>query len=56
MAGVPTALVVHAHPDDEVFATGAATIALADAGWRIVLRVATGGPFRAAVTPPTGLS
>jgi LmbE family N-acetylglucosaminyl deacetylase len=38
-----TALVVHAHPDDEVFATGAATIALSDAGWRVVLRVATGG-------------
>jgi hypothetical protein len=36
-------LVVHAHPDDEVFATGAATIALAAAGWRVVLRVATGG-------------
>lgn len=38
-----TALVVHAHPDDEVFATGAATIALAEAGWRVVLRVATTG-------------
>ncbi|WP_433022441.1 PIG-L deacetylase family protein [Kribbella sp. CA-294648] len=38
-----TALVVHPHPDDEVFATGAATIALADAGWRVVLHVATGG-------------
>jgi LmbE family N-acetylglucosaminyl deacetylase len=38
-----TALVVHAHPDDEVFATGAATIALSDAGWRVVLRVASGG-------------
>jgi LmbE family N-acetylglucosaminyl deacetylase len=38
-----TALVIHAHPDDEVFATGAATIGLAEAGWRVVLRVATGG-------------
>jgi LmbE family N-acetylglucosaminyl deacetylase len=39
-----TALVVHAHPDDEVFATGAATIALSDdAGWQVVLRVASGG-------------
>lgn len=37
------ALVVHAHPDDEVFATAAATAALGDAGWRVVLRVATGG-------------
>lgn len=40
---MPTALLIHAHPDDEVFATGAAAIALADAGWRVVLRVATGG-------------
>jgi LmbE family N-acetylglucosaminyl deacetylase len=40
---VRTALLVHAHPDDEVFATGAASIALSDAGWRVVLRVATGG-------------
>ncbi|WP_432937723.1 PIG-L deacetylase family protein [Kribbella sp. CA-253562] len=38
-----TVLVVHAHPDDEVFATGAATIALSDAGWEVVLRVASGG-------------
>jgi LmbE family N-acetylglucosaminyl deacetylase len=38
-----TALVIHAHPDDEVFATGAATIALAEAGWRVVLRTATAG-------------
>lgn len=47
-----TALVVHAHPDDEVFATGAATIALSDAGWRVVLRVATGG--EAAEDPALG--
>jgi LmbE family N-acetylglucosaminyl deacetylase len=40
---VRTALVVHAHPDDEVFATGAATWVLRDAGWRIVLRVGTQG-------------
>jgi LmbE family N-acetylglucosaminyl deacetylase len=38
-----TVLVVHAHPDDEVFATGAAAIALSDAGWEVVLRVASGG-------------
>ncbi len=38
-----TALVVHAHPDDEAFATGAATWVLHDAGWRVVLRVATQG-------------
>jgi LmbE family N-acetylglucosaminyl deacetylase len=44
-----TALVLHAHPDDEVFATGAATILLAEAGWRVVLRVATAGPTPQAV-------
>ncbi|GAA1159183.1 hypothetical protein GCM10009630_66640 [Kribbella jejuensis] len=38
-----TALVVHAHPDDEVFATGAATSVLSDQGWHVVLRVATAG-------------
>jgi LmbE family N-acetylglucosaminyl deacetylase len=36
-------LVVHAHPDDEVFATAAATIALADQGCRVSLRVGSGG-------------
>jgi hypothetical protein len=40
---VRTALVVVAHPDDEVFATGAATAVLSDAGWHVVLRVATQG-------------
>jgi hypothetical protein len=38
-----TALVVHAHPDDEVFATGAATAGLSAEGWYVVLRVATAG-------------
>ncbi|HEY2098404.1 MAG TPA: PIG-L family deacetylase [Pseudonocardia sp.] len=38
-----TALVVHAHPDDEVFATGAATSVLSERGWHVVLRVATAG-------------
>ncbi|NIK60197.1 PIG-L family deacetylase [Kribbella shirazensis] len=38
-----TALVVHAHPDDEVFATGAATSVLREQGWHVVLRVATAG-------------
>ena len=38
-----TVLVVQAHPDDEVFATGAATAVLSDAGWHVVLRVATQG-------------
>ncbi|MEU8221941.1 PIG-L family deacetylase [Kribbella sp. NPDC048915] len=40
---MPTALVVHAHPDDEVFATGAATSMLSGQGWDVVLRVATAG-------------
>jgi LmbE family N-acetylglucosaminyl deacetylase len=44
---VRTALVVHAHPDDEVFTTGAATSALSEQGWYVVLRVATGGVGRA---------
>lgn len=43
-----TALVVHAHPDDEVFATGAATSVLSDQGWHVVLRVATAGMHGAA--------
>jgi len=43
-----TALVVHAHPDDEVFATGAATSVLSDQGWYVVLRVATAGVHGAA--------
>ncbi|MFT4082935.1 MAG: PIG-L family deacetylase [Nocardioides sp.] len=40
-------LVVHAHPDDEVFATGAATIAAANAGATVHLRLFTGGEGRA---------
>lgn len=43
-----TALVVHAHPDDEVFATGAATSVLSAQGWHVVLRVATAGVGTAA--------
>lgn len=43
-----TALVVHAHPDDEVFATGAATSVLKAQGWQVVLRVATAGMGTAA--------
>ncbi|MFE4640554.1 PIG-L deacetylase family protein [Streptomyces sp. NPDC056730] len=41
--GKGTVLVLHAHPDDEVFATGAATAFLARLGCRVVLRVATKG-------------
>ncbi len=39
---------MQAHPDDEVFATGAATCVLSDAGWRVVMRVATAGVGAAA--------
>jgi LmbE family N-acetylglucosaminyl deacetylase len=45
MAGA-VVLVVHAHPDDEVFATGAATIAAHDAGATVHLRLFTGGEGR----------
>lgn len=38
-----TVAVFHAHPDDEVFATAAATTALATAGASVRLFVATGG-------------
>ncbi|MFD5030018.1 PIG-L deacetylase family protein [Streptomyces sp. NPDC058405] len=41
--GKGTVLVLHAHPDDEVFATGAAAASLAQQGCRVVLRVASGG-------------
>ncbi|HXH57616.1 PIG-L family deacetylase [Iamia sp.] len=37
------ALVIHAHPDDEVFATAATTLALHRDGAHVALRVATGG-------------
>ncbi len=50
-----TTLVVHAHPDDEVFATGAATLAAREAGDRVILRVLTGGEGRSAATTPAGL-
>ncbi len=34
---------LHAHPDDEAIFTGGTMVRLADAGWRVVLVVATGG-------------
>jgi LmbE family N-acetylglucosaminyl deacetylase len=40
-------LVVHAQPDDEVFATGAATIAANEARDRVHRRIFTGGEGRA---------
>jgi LmbE family N-acetylglucosaminyl deacetylase len=41
--GVRTALVVHAHPDDETFANSARILQLAAQGYRVVGVVATGG-------------
>lgn len=49
-------LVVHAHPDDEVFATGAATIAAKTAGATVHLRLFTGGEGRSAPLTPTALT
>lgn len=51
-----TVLVIHAHPDDEVFATGAATLAAKAAGHHVVLRVLTGGEGRSADRSAHGLS
>ncbi|OIJ24791.1 PIG-L deacetylase family protein [Nocardioides luteus] len=49
-------LIVHAHPDDEVFATGAAAVAAKAAGARTHLRLFTGGEGRGSVLTPTGLA
>lgn len=49
-------LVVHAHPDDEVFATGAATIAAKAAGARTHLRLFTGGEGRRSLLTRAGLA
>lgn len=48
-------LAIHAHPDDEVFATAAATLAGSASGRRIELRVLTGGEGRSATLTPSGL-
>lgn len=49
-------LVVHAHPDDEVFAMGAATIAATEAGARVQLKLFTGGEGWASTTSLPGLA
>jgi LmbE family N-acetylglucosaminyl deacetylase len=49
---VSSVLVIHAHPDDEVFATAAATAAFHRAGARVTLRVATGGEAGELATAP----
>ncbi|MFI5626783.1 PIG-L deacetylase family protein [Nocardioides sp. NPDC051685] len=49
-------LVVHAHPDDEVFATGAAVIAAKAAGARTHLRIFTGGEGRDSLLTPSDLA
>lgn len=43
LAPVPVALVIHAHPDDETFATGAWMRQLASSGWTVRNIIATGG-------------
>ncbi len=40
---MPTAVFVHPHPDDEAIFTGGSMRRAADAGWRVVLVLATGG-------------
>ncbi len=47
-------LVVHAHPDDGVFATGAATIAAKWAGAPVHLRLFTGGEGRGSGSSDAG--
>lgn len=49
-------LVVHAHPDDETFATAAATSAAHDAGCTVHLRIFTGGEGYGAELTPAGLA
>lgn len=49
-------LVVHAHPDDEVFATGAATLAAKAAGAQTHLRLFTGGEGRDSPLTSAGLA
>lgn len=40
---MPTAVFVHPHPDDEAIFTGGSMRRAADAGWQVVLVLATGG-------------
>jgi LmbE family N-acetylglucosaminyl deacetylase len=53
--GIETVLVVHAHPGDEVFATGATVLAAKAAGHGVVLRQLTGGEGRTARLTSQGL-
>ncbi len=48
-------LVVHAHPDDEVFATGATTLSAEGHGARVHLRLFTGGEGRECTRSPPAL-
>jgi LmbE family N-acetylglucosaminyl deacetylase len=50
-----TTLVVHAHPDDEMFATGAAITAAVAAGSTVRLRIFTGGELRGRGVDAAGL-
>jgi LmbE family N-acetylglucosaminyl deacetylase len=56
---VATVVFLHAHPDDETVLTGGTIAALADAGHRVVLVVATGGELGEApedLAPDEGLA
>jgi LmbE family N-acetylglucosaminyl deacetylase len=47
-----TIVFLHAHPDDEAIFTGGTMVRLAEAGWRVVLVVATGGEHGLERCPP----
>lgn len=53
----PSIIFIHAHPDDEAIFTGGTIARLADAGWRVVVVVATSGELGrpAQMTPGTPL-
>ncbi len=54
-----TVVFLHAHPDDEAIFTGGTILALVEAGWRVVLVVATDGRLgvpTAAAEPPSTLA
>ena len=57
MAGAAAAgavVFLHAHPDDEAIFTGGTMAKLAEAGYRVVLVVATGGELGVAIGPAVG--
>jgi LmbE family N-acetylglucosaminyl deacetylase len=52
MTEVGTVVFFHAHPDDEAIFTGGTIARLAQAGWTVVLVVATGGELGLSSAPP----